>query len=128
MSITLNYWTRRSPFFDGARRLDSGREFIGREALLRIREAGVKRRIVGVELAGEPLEQGKFTERWPVMNDEQIGDILVALHSPRLKKNIGYAMIAIEHSSLGSSMIVDSPVGALAARVVEMPFVKTVKA
>ncbi len=106
--------------------LDSGRSFNGKEALLRIREAGVRRRIVGVELAGEPLEQGTFTKRWPVMKDGKIGDVLVALHSPRLKKNIGYAMIATEHSSLGSSMTVDTPVGALATRVVEMPFVKKV--
>jgi aminomethyltransferase len=120
-----------NPFEAGMERLldlDSGREFNGRDALLRIRESGVKRRIVGVELVGEPLEQGMFTERWPVVKDGQIGDVLVALHSPRLEKNIGYAMIAIEHSSLGSSMTVDSPVGALAARVVEMPFVKKITA
>lgn len=120
-----------NPFEAGMERLldlDSGRKFIGREALLRIRAAGVKRRIIGLELTGAPLEQGMFTERWPVMKEGQIGDVLIALHSPRLEKNIGYAMIAIEHSSLGASMTVDSPVGALAARVVEMPFVKAVKA
>lgn len=119
-----------NPFEAGMERLldfDSGRDFIDREALLGIREAGVKRRIVGVELVGEPLEQGKFTERWPVTKSEKIGEVLVALHSPRLKKNIGYAMIAIEHSSVGSRMEVDSPVGALTARVVPLPFVNTVK-
>lgn len=107
--------------------LDSGREFIGRQALLSIREAGVSRRIVGVELAGEPLEQGIFTERWPIMKDGVIGEILIALHSPRLERNIGYALIATEHSGQGSSMTVESPVGALTAKVVEMPFVKPVK-
>jgi aminomethyltransferase len=108
--------------------LDSGREFNGRDALLKIRQAGVRRRIVGVELIGKPLEQGTFTKRWPIIKDGQIGDVLVALHSPRLQKNIGYAMVAIEHSNLDSSMTVDSPVGALAARVVEMPFVKKIAA
>lgn len=120
-----------NPFEAGMERLldlDSGREFIGREALLRIRDAGVKRRIVGVELVGEPLEQGTFTECWPVMKEGRVGDILVALYSPRLEKNIGYAMIAVEHTSPGSSVTVDSPVGALRARVVEIPFVEAVKA
>ena len=107
--------------------LDSGREFIGRAALLGIREAGVRRRIVGIELLGEPLEQGTFTERWPVTKIEEIGEVLVALYSPQLKKNIGYAMIAIEHSSVGSCLLVDSPLGSLKARVVHMPFVKAVK-
>jgi len=38
-----------------------------------IREAGIKRRIVGVELIGEPLGQGANTEHWPVMKDGRIG-------------------------------------------------------
>lgn len=120
-----------NPFEAGLERLvdlDSGRKFIGREALLKIHKAGVKRRIVGVELLGTPLDQGVFTERWPVGKDGKIGDVLVALHSPRLQKNIGYAMIAIEHTSLGSPMTVESPVGALPARVVGLPFVKAVNA
>ena len=120
-----------NPFEAGMDRLldlDSGRDFIGRNALLRIREAGITRRIVGVELAGAPLEPGVFTERWPVMKGGRIGDVRVALYSPRLRKNIGYAMIAIEHSGLGSSVTVESPVGALSANVVEMPFVKPTKA
>lgn len=107
--------------------LDSEREFIGKKALVGIREAGIRRRIVGVELSGEPLEQGMFTERWPVMKDEKIGEILVALHSPRLEKNIGYAMVAIEHSDLDMSLIVESPLGAMTANVVEMPFVNAIK-
>ncbi len=119
-----------NPFEAGMERLldlDSGRDFIGRQALVNIRDAGVTRRIVGVELAGAPLEHGVFTERWPVIKEERIGDVLVALHSPRLEKNIGYAMVAIKHARPGASMTVSSPVGALAARVVEMPFVKAVK-
>lgn len=120
-----------NPFEAGMERLldlDSGREFIGKQALLDIREAGVKRRIAGLELTGEPLAQGCFTGHWPVMKDDRIGDVLIALHSPRLEKNIGYAMIAVDHSGLGSSLTVDSPLGPLPASVVEMPFVKAVKA
>lgn len=120
-----------NPFEAGMERLldlDNGQEFIGRDALLRIRETGVKRRIVGIELAGKPLEQNLFSERWPIARDGKIGEVLIALHSPRLKKNIGYAMIPIEHSSLGSILTVDSPVGMLEAQVIQMPFVKPVKA
>lgn len=119
-----------NPFEAGMERLldlDSDRSFIGKAALLKIREAGVSRRIVGVELAGEPLEQGIFTERWPAIEGGRIGDVLVALHSPRLEKNIGYAMVAIEHASPGATMTVATPVGDRVACVVEMPFVKAVK-
>ena len=119
-----------NPFEAGMERLldlDSEREFIGKKALLEIREAGAKRRIVGVELLGEPLEQGLFNQRWPVVKGEQIGEILIALHSPRLELNIGYAMLRNEHSGLGNSITVESPIGELEAKVVEMPFVKAIK-
>jgi aminomethyltransferase len=119
-----------NPFEAGMERLldlDSERDFIGKKALLGIRDAGVKRRIVGVELSGQPLPQGTFDKRWPVMASEQIGEMLIALHSPRLEMNIGYAMVATEYSAPGTSMSVATPVGTLAAKVVEMPFVKAVK-
>jgi aminomethyltransferase len=118
-----------NPFEAGMERLldlDSEREFIGKKALLKIREAGIRRRIVGVELLGEPLQQGVFSQCWPITNGQKIGEILVALYSPRLARNIGYAMIATEYSSLGTSMNVSSPVGELTARVVEMPFVEKI--
>ena len=120
-----------NPFEAGMERLldlDSEHEFIGKQALLRIRDAGVKRRIVGVELLGEPLPQGSFDSRWPLLAGEQVGEMLIALHSPRLQMNIGYAMVATEYSQLGTSMNVATPVGTLTATAVEMPFVKPVKA
>jgi aminomethyltransferase len=119
-----------NPFEAGMERLldmDSEREFIGKKALLRIREAGIKRRIVGVELFGEPLPQGSFSERWPIMAEEKIGEMLIALYSPRLEKNIGYAMISIDYSNLDTQVTVESPTGKMTAKVVEMPFVKPVK-
>jgi len=119
-----------NPFEAGMERLldlDSEREFIGKKALLGIREAGIKRRIAGVELFSEPLQQGSFSERWPVLADEKIGEVLIALHSPRLEKNIGYAMISTEHSKLDTTLTVESPIGMMTAKIVEMPFVKPVK-
>lgn len=119
-----------NPFEAGMERLldlDSDREFIGKPALLRIRETGVSRRIVGLQLDGDALEQGVFTQRWPVMMGGQVGEVLIALHSPRLKKNIGYALMSVDHSSLGSSVTVESPLGALTGSVVELPFVKVAK-
>ena len=120
-----------NPFEAGMERLldlESERDFIGKKALRRIRAAGIKRRIVGVELAGEPLPQGSFSERWPIVAERKIGEMLVALHSPRLQKNIGYAMISMEYADSGTHLSVESPTGRVAARVVEMPFVEPVKA
>ena len=107
--------------------LDSEGDFIGKKALLKIRDTGIQRRIVGVEILGEPLPQGSFDHRWPVFADDKIGEMLVALYSPRLEKNIGFAMVAIEFSNPGSSISVETPMGVLTAKVVEIPFVKPIK-
>jgi glycine cleavage system aminomethyltransferase T len=119
-----------NPFEAGMERLldlDSERDFIGKKALLKIRDTGIQRRIVGVEILGEPLPQGSFDHRWPVFAGDKIGEMLVALYSPRLEKNIGFAMVAIEFSNSGNSISVETPMGVLTAKVVEMPFVKPIK-
>ena len=99
-----------------------------REKVFDTLEAGISRRVVGVEFFGEPLEQGVFTQFWPVTKNEKIGDITVALHSPRLQKNIGYAMVDVEYAVPGTSLMVESSLGKLEAIVVEMPFVKSIRA
>ncbi len=119
-----------NPFEAGMERLldlDSDRIFIGKEALCAIREAGVKRRIVGIELGGEELKSGTFTKPWPILDNGKIGEILVALHSPRLEKNIGFAMVEIGYANLGTSIMVHGPDGERIATVVEKPFVESIR-
>ena len=115
-----------NPFEAGLDRLvdlDKAADFIGKPTLRRIKAEGVKRRLVGVEIAGEPLP-APFTERWPVRDGAKaVGEITVAVHSPRLERNIGYAMLAVEHSALGSRLVIDTPWGEAAITVVEKPFV-----
>ena len=75
-----------NPFEVGLERLcslDAAHEFVGKEALRRIRAEGVRRRLVGVEIGGEKLEMN-FT-KWPVhAGDGQVGEVTTALWSPRL--------------------------------------------
>lgn len=92
-------------------------------ALRRIKAEGVKRRIVGVELDGEPFPALNY-EKWPVLEDgRKIGKVTSAIYSPRLRKNIGYAWVPVERSDLGTVLTVDSEWGTRTATVVPMPFV-----
>jgi aminomethyltransferase len=97
--------------------------YIGKEALAQIRAGGVKRKLAGVEIAGAPIEFNMT--KWPVKKDgKEIGKVTSATHSPRLKKNIGYVMVPIEHAALGTKLSVDIPnVGTREATVVPKPFV-----
>ncbi|MGZ5139165.1 MAG: glycine cleavage T C-terminal barrel domain-containing protein, partial [Burkholderiales bacterium] len=66
---------------------------------------------------------------WPVrVRDQPVGQITSAVYSPRLTKNIGYAMLPIEHAALGTRISVDTPDGERNAIVVTMPFIDPTKA
>jgi glycine cleavage system aminomethyltransferase T len=76
-----------------------------------------------VEIEGDPLV-GYIEDYLQVVDDgAQIGQISSAFYSPRLKKNIGYALVPIEYADLGTELTVKSNVGETAARVVERPFI-----
>ncbi len=99
-------------------------DFIGKAALKRIRREGVARRLVGIELACDPLPPGSFEDRWPAFDGgEEIGQVTVALFSPRLEKNIGYAIVRTGFAALGATFKVETPFGRTRATVVKRPFI-----
>jgi glycine cleavage system aminomethyltransferase T len=96
---------------------------ISLRALREINERGVSRRIVGVELDGEPFPALNNT-KWDVsMDGAGIGTVTSAIYSPRLEKNIGYAWVSTQYANHGTSLGVSSEWGDRNAVVVEMPFV-----
>jgi len=115
-----------NPFEVGLERLvdlDKKEEFMGREALRRIHDQGVARKLVGVEIrSGEQLA---FNDRhWPVSHDgAQVGRVTSALWSPRLEKNIGYAWLPADLARQGTELVVATAGGDAPAVVVPMPFV-----
>ena len=103
--------------------MDQEVDFIGKEALKRIAEEGVSRKVVGVEIDGDPLV-GYIEDYLQVVEaGSQIGQVSSAFWSPRLKKNIGFALVPIEYADLGTELTVRSNVGDVATRVVEKPFI-----
>jgi len=102
--------------------LDSEINFIGKDALKKIKQNGVNRIQVGLELESEPLK-GPNTTFWPVIhNGENIGKITSAVYSPRLKKNIALGIINIGHSKLNTelSTVIDNQY--VKCTVIEKPF------
>lgn len=119
-----------NPFEMGLERLvdlEMAADFTGKEALRRIRAAGVRRRIVGVEIAGERLEFN--ATRWEVSaGGPQVGSVTSAVWSPRLRKNIGYAWLPIELAASGTRVSVETDAGTRGATVVQLPFIDPEKA
>ena len=83
--------------------------------------------LVGVEIGGPSLgsyNDGSMIDLLPVHHGgTQVGKVTSACHSPRLEKNIGFAMVPIELSGLGTEFAVEAPSGRVEAIVVPKPFV-----
>jgi len=97
-------------------------DFIGKAALQKIHAEGVKRKLVGVEIAGDPINAPP-EHLWAIKDGHNsIGHITRCIYSPRLKKNIGFANVPIEYTEIGSKLSIDSPRGLLSASVCKKPW------
>ena len=106
--------------------LDQEADFVGKDALQRIKANGPTRKLVGVEIDGPNLGtfiNNEMIEPFPVSHRGRIiGRVTSACYSPRLEKNIGYAMLPIEHTEMGRSYEVETPHGRAGAVTVPKPF------
>ena len=116
---------KTNPFELGLDRLvnlDTEINFIGKNALKKIKESGISRKQVGLVIECEPLS-GPNTTFWPIKkNGKQIGKVTSAVYSPRLKKNIALAMIDINFSEVGANLEVNTHEGSYNSTIVEKPF------
>jgi aminomethyltransferase len=102
--------------------LEMEADFVGKDALKKIREKGIKQRLVGLEIEGVPFV-GTNDFFWPVRKDgAQVGTITSAVYSPRLDKNIALGMLRIEHSEIGTQLTVDKLGETRGGTVVPIPF------
>ena len=102
--------------------LDSDINFIGKDALKKIKENGVKRKQVGLIIDCDPLK-GPNPTFWKIKkNNKIVGKVTSAVYSPRLKKNIALAMISIEESKIGNIVDIEVINKTVKSTIVEKPF------
>jgi aminomethyltransferase len=95
--------------------------FIGRDRLLRQKEQGVRRRLVGVEM----IDPGIARHGYPVvLNDRPVGVVTSGTQTPYLKKAIGMAYVPVELAPAGSEIAIEIRGRRARARVVPLPFYK----
>ena len=71
-------------------------QFNGRRALLQEKQAGSRRRLLGIEIAGSKPAQGALIYD-SARATRQVGAVTSALWSPTCKRNIALAMIEAPH-------------------------------
>ena len=115
-----------NPFELGLERLvdfEMTGDCLAMNALRRIRDRGVERRITGLELDGDPFPALNYT-KWPVHAEgRQVGQVTSAIYSPRLRKNIGYCWLPAALAAPGTLVSVASEWGQRTAKVTPLPFV-----
>jgi aminomethyltransferase len=98
-------------------------DYIGKDALERVRREGVQRKLVGIEFTGDAL-RAELSWFWPVAVDgEMVGKVTDAIWSPRLERNIGYVWVPAELSRPGTALEVQSESGPLTGRTAAIPFI-----
>ena len=101
--------------------LDDGADFVGREALLRIHEAGVDRQLACLKA----LERGVMRAGCPLLHGGRpVGRLTSGGFSPTLGVSIGMGYLPPELAAAGTELDVDVRGKPLRAQVVPRPFYK----
>lgn len=101
-------------------KLDKG-DFLGRERLASQKESGVKRKLVGFEVIDRGIARD---DQAVIVNDVKVGKVTSGSPAPFLKKNIGFAYVPVEFSTVGQTFGVDVRGRIVNAQVVKVPFYK----
>lgn len=98
------------------------KDFVNRENLLRQKEEGVSRRLVGFEL----LDKGIPRKDYQILdeNGNLIGKVTSGTMSPTLKKPVGMGYVNKPHTKAGTIIFIKIREKAFKAQVVKLPFYK----
>ena len=97
-------------------------DYIGKEALMRIKAEGVSRKLVGFVLDADEPVRG-LPEVAPACRDgEEVGRITGIVWSPRMERNIGFVWVPIELAAPGNELEVATLTGAATGRTAAIPF------
>jgi glycine cleavage system aminomethyltransferase T len=102
--------------------LEMDANFIGKDALKKIKSEGVNRCQVGIEVDCAPIQHPN-TSYWPIfIGKNEVGYVTSAVYSPRLDKNIALAIMDISHSAIDTTATVETLDGRLPVKIVQKPF------
>lgn len=114
---------RRTPLEAGlgwVTKLDKG-DFIGRDALARQKEAGVRERLVGFICRERGFPRHGYTVQ---IDGEAVGEVTSGIVSPMLQQGIGMAYVPAESAKPGTRIDIMVRDRAIPAEIVRPPFYK----
>ena len=100
-------------------------DFIGRAALEKAREEGLKRTLVGLEMVGRGIARDGY--KVLDLSGKEIGYVTSGSPAPFLKKNIALAYVPPQFAEVGSKVAVEIRGQGVEAQVVPTPFYRRTK-
>jgi aminomethyltransferase len=104
-------------------KLDKG-EFVGRQALLRQKERGITRKLVGFEMTGRGIGRDGYEV---LLDGAGAGWVTSGSPSPTLSRNIGMCYLPLAHARPGTQIQILIRNQAVDALTVQTPFYKRAK-
>ena len=107
-------------------KLDKGTDFVGREALQKVSDAGgPARRLVGLEI----VDRGIGRDGYPVLSldGERIGEVTSGSPGPFIKKNVALAYVPMAYTAVDTLVGIEVRGQLVKAKVVPTPFYKRPK-
>jgi glycine cleavage system T protein (aminomethyltransferase) len=99
-------------------------DFIGRDALVKQTQEGVRKKLVGFEM----IDRGIARDGYPVLGDGKIvGRVTSGSPAPYLQKNIGLAYVPPAYAEAGREIRIEIRGKSVLARTVPLPFYQRVK-
>jgi aminomethyltransferase len=99
-------------------KFDKG-NFMGRDSLLKQKEGGLKRKLVGFEMTDKGIPRSHYSI---FKGAEQVGEVTSGTMSPSLNKAIGVGYVKTEISDIGNEIEIDIRGNKQKAKIVETPF------
>ena len=104
--------------------VDLSKDFIGAAAMAKLKEEGLRRQLVGLELDGRRIAR----QHYKIFRaDDEVGEITSGTLSPTLGKSIAMGFVRSEDSATGTALKVQISGKRVPARIVPLPFYKRAK-
>lgn len=101
--------------------VDLSKDFIGAEPMRRLKDKGLPKQMVGLELEGRRIAR----QHYKVFDgSREVGEITSGTLSPTLGKSIAMAFVGTEKSTEGTGLEVEISGKRVPAKVVKLPFYK----